>query len=469
MLHDIFHSRRGFDPGLGLIGNGKPKGMSQPFITTKTVSGLAMICVFTVAVAVSLKPTASSGVGFQSTEPIRQVFESNAPESVYAADPNDSWNRIFRLLFTRTIKTDMSSDFPEAGPFVSAEAMSVPGLRVSTRRFERMEIGDRAIEPLYPSFLDIGISEARYVLTEPHYSEFKQALSEALKEPKARPPIARALMQSDVWAAYDVLFATYGGGGKSEQILLSLLAQFVRKLALSEPELRALPNNYSAAIKSHNLPNLFSPDGGWIEIQLLPNRWHDHAANYRRASRVFVKPLQMPLDRAAFVETLKHNQLIDQLEAVALVVQNLLIDTSGKVVPSPIYSDLQIRRFANNKKGKAEASEYELSRRLLLTDPASGGFVESDDMAPAYLATAGNDLGFATPMRSTDVPVLAALRTRCAQCHDSTLTHQMTFSIHDFPPVPLVTVLVSTQNDRALYVAKRKEQRTDYKSLLLQK
>ena len=449
------------------VGNGKV--MSQAFITTRTASGLAVLCVFTVAVAVCLNLTASRGVGFQSRTPVRSVFESNAAASVYAAEPNDSWNRIFRLLFTRTIKTDMTSDFPEAGPFVSAEAMAVPGLRISTRRFERIEIGDCAIEPLYPSFSAVGISQAGYVLTEPRYSELKLALSEALEERTGRAPIARALMQSDVWAAYDILFVTHGEGGNSKQVLLSLLAQFVRKLALSEQELKSLPNNYSSAIESHNLPDLFSRDSGWIEIQLLPHRFHDEAADYRRSARVFVKPRQMPLDKAAFVESLKHNQHVDQLEAVALVVQNLLIDTAGKVVPSPVTSDVQIRRFANDETGRAEAKKYELSRRLLLTDPGSGGFVKSDEKAPAYLASAGNDLGFATPMLGTHIPLLAALRTRCAQCHSPSLSHQMTFSIHDFPPVPPVTILDSTQNERALYVAKLKEQRSDYKSLLLQK
>src|SRR5438045_2186869 len=70
-------------------------------------------------------------------------------------------------------------------------------LKISTRTFDHFENGDRAIEPLYPSFFsDAG---AREILAEPHYTKFKQALTEALADKKARAPLVQALMQSDVW------------------------------------------------------------------------------------------------------------------------------------------------------------------------------------------------------------------------------------------------------------------------------
>src|SRR5438105_3245941 len=34
-------------------------------------------------------------------------------QAVYAADPDDAWNRIFYVLFTRTVRTRLSNDFPE--------------------------------------------------------------------------------------------------------------------------------------------------------------------------------------------------------------------------------------------------------------------------------------------------------------------------------------------------------------------
>ena len=448
--------------------------MSQTFITRKTgVAAAVTVVVAVVAVAMAfLKPITRHDL--PSITQSEAVFTSNNPESIYADDPNDSWNRIFHLLFTRTVKADMSSDFPEAGPFTGSEAMGVTGLRVSTRRFERVEMGDRAIEPLYPSFLSS--AGALSVLTEPRFSQLREGLTTAISDRNIRPSLARALMQCDVWAAYDIIFraVNFRTGddrqiGEHKEVLLSLLAQFIGKLALSSAEIRSLTANYSAAERIKNLPALFSPDSGWLEIQLLPDRAHDFHSAYRRAARVFVKPRQTPENRAKFVESLKDNQHTDGLEAVALAIQNLLVDTRGRVVPSPIISDVQIRFFSNNDRKiptVSEASEYELNRKLLLTHPVSGGLVEFDDNAPAYLAAAGNDYDFATPLFATHTPLVARLRTRCAQCHGTSLKHLMTFSIIAIPPVPPVSILNAMNSDRALYAASRKEQRDDYKSLL---
>jgi len=448
--------------------------MSQTSITRKTGVAAAMILVVAVAaVAMAfLKPLTRHDLPrITQTE---AVFTSNNPESIYAADPNDSWNRIFHLLFTRTVKAEMSSDFPEAGPFTGSEAMGVTGLRVSTRRFERVEMGDRAIEPLYPSFLSS--AGALSVLSEPRFSELREVLTTAISDQNTRLSLARALMQCDAWAAYDIIFRSgnFGTGddrkiGEHKEILLSLLAQFIRKLALSPEEIRSLPANYSAAEKIKNLPALFSPDSGWLEIQLLPDRGHDFHSAYRRAARVFVKPRRVPEKKEQFVSSLKDNQHTEDLEAVALAVQNLLIDAHGRVVPSSIISDVQIRFFSNSDRripAVSEAGEYELSRKLLLTRPVSGGLVEFDDNAPAYLAAAGNDYEFATPLFATNTPLVAGLQTRCAQCHGTSLKHLMAFSIIAIPPIPPVIILNAMNNDRAFYVASRKQQREDYRSLL---
>jgi hypothetical protein len=443
--------------------------MSHTFITRKIAVAAAVAIVLAVVSIPFLKPIARHDFPPEQTE---AAFTSNNPQSIYAADPTDSWNRIFHLLFTRTVNADMSSDFPEAGPFTGGEAMAVSGLRISTRRFERVEIGDRAIEPLYPSFLSS--AGALGVLTEPRFSELRESLTTAISDQNNRPPIARALMQCDVWAAYDIIFRSgnFRTGddrqiGEHKEVLLSLLAQFIRKLALSSAEIRWLPPTYSAAEKVKNLPALFSTESGWLEIRLLPDRVHDFNSSYRRAARVFVKPRRVPENKTKFVENLKDNQHSEELEAVALAVQNLLVDTSGRAVPSPIISDVQIRFFSNgNVPVVSEAKEYELSRRLLLTHPVSGGLLEFDDNAPAYLVAAGNDYDFATPLFATHTPVVATLHARCAQCHGTPLKHLMTLSIIPIPPIPPVTILNAINSDQAIYVASRKEQRDDYKSLL---
>ncbi|HET8782261.1 MAG TPA: hypothetical protein VFM63_07580, partial [Pyrinomonadaceae bacterium] len=215
------------------------------------------------------------------------------------------------------------------------------------------------------------------------------------------------------------------------------------------------------------LPNVFSNQSGWLEIELLPHRSHEEAAKYRRATRVFVKPRTTPSNPSGFVESLKHNQNHEQVGAVALVIQNLLIDTSGRVVPSPVFIEAQFRFFKKSTAGiTAEPQQFELSRRKLLTEPASGGFVEYLPTSPAFLAAAGNDYEFASKIDDAGYAVMVPLRTRCTQCHNQSLTTIMTYSIHDIPPVPRTRLLNPLDQERAGYVAKQKESRSDFKSFV---
>jgi len=394
------------------------------------------------------------------------IFVSDNQEAIYAKDPNDSWNRIFRALFTRKVEARVSDAFPEGAPFEAFQVrMGSFPIRLSKRKLGRTELGDRAIEPLYPTFFTA--EGPAHALNE-RFSELTTALRDALDETKNRSPIERALMQADAWAAYDIIYRARPDMPQRKTTLLSLLRQFIRKLALSTEEIKSLKSNYLDAVHSRELPNLFSAESGWLEIELLPQRLHDQGTRFRRATRVFVKPRTTPSDPAAFVESLKNNQHHDQVEAVALIIQNLLIDTSGHIVPSPVITDVQFRFFKNDVKTgttTAEPQQFELSRRKLLTEPTSGGFVEYLPASPAYLAAAGNDYEFATPIDEAGAPILVPLRTRCAQCHNPSLTTMLTYAIHDIPPVPTTRILKPLDQERAFYTARRKEERDDFKSL----
>jgi hypothetical protein len=400
------------------------------------------------------------------------VFVSDNPQSIYAADPDDSWNRIFRALFTRTLRARVSDAFPEGAPFESFQVrMGSFPIRLSKQKISRTEIGDRAIEPLYPTFFTA--AGPAHVLSEPAYSELTNALLDAIDDTKNRSPIERALMQADVWAAYDIIYATTRWPRMNlpqrRTTLLILLRKFIRKLALTSDEIKSLKSNYLAAVSAQKLPNLFSAESGWLEIELLPHRLHDEATRFRRATRVFVKPRTTSSDPAQFVESLKYNQHLDQVEAVALIIQNLLIDTSGRVVPSPVFTDVQFRFFKNDSKNRtttAEPQQFELSRRKLLTEPTSGGFVEYSATSPAYLAGAGNDYDFATPIDEAQAPIGVPLKTRCSQCHNPPLTTMLTYAIHGIPPVPTTRILKPLEQERAFYTSRRKEERDDFRTLI---
>src|SRR4030095_12942800 len=105
---------------------------------------------------------------------------------------------------------------------------------------------------------------------------------------------------------------------------------------------------YADAVATKHLPDLFAADSGGMEIEFLARRQHDHSAGFRRAARVFIKPRKTPADPAAFVESLKHHEHLEEVEAVALVVQNLLLNKEGQIVPSPLISDVQFRFFKDN-------------------------------------------------------------------------------------------------------------------------
>lgn len=336
-----------------------------------------------------------------------QASLRDTPQAVYSRDPKDPWNIIFYHLFTRRVRARFTDDFPGSGPLGKAKVMSFPqGLPVSTCLFERIESGDRAIEPLYPSFItSVGIKEA---LNEPRFSELKQALIATLKEKKVRPALYRALMQADVWAAYDQLARVYlDRRGRATELherasqLVPLLTQLVKKLALTPDEINNLPDNYALAAKEHHLADLFSPNSEWIEVRWEPDRLHDQAADFRRVTRVFLKPIVPLKNRQSFLDGLPHNHgNTPELGAVALVTQNLLIDSQGDAVPTRLTYEVQMRTFRRDVQGrlvKTELNQYEFNRKLLLNRSQTGGMISLGEDAAMYLPAAGNDYGFATP------------------------------------------------------------------------
>jgi len=393
------------------------------------------------------------------------------PQGVYPTTPSDSWNRIFHCLFTRTVKARVSEEFADGAPFTRTEVIMSRPFRVSARLFERMETGDRAIEPFYPSFLTS--SGAFESLSQPRYSQLEKALTDALQEKATRAPLQRALMQNDIWAAYDILsrsglFQRTDDNRLRERRdnLLHLLAQFIMRLALTTTEINSLPNNQKAPL----LADLFAIDSEWVELQSPTERLHEVAADYRQATRVFIKPTSRPRNSEEFLNSWQ--QVSDptaSLSAVALIIQILLIDSNGQVVSTSLIYEAQFRIFNRSENGarlSTELIQYELSRKLFLTSPSAGGLVKLYSNAPAYLPSAGNDYGFASPQTSDPdkAPVLATLRSRCISCHGNQTATILSLRT-DKTALPSVTQLNPADNERSFFVARRKTEREDYKAL----
>jgi hypothetical protein len=424
-----------------------------------------------------------------SYTPPKAALLDGGPKAIYSSDPNDSWNRIFYYLFSRRIEMRLSDQFPEGAPFVNG---------VSTRLFERDEIGDRAIDPLYPSnFVNTG---KHLVLTDPAYATFKKALQDALDDNVQRSPLARALMQSDLWGAHDILFFPFPRAdekdlGQLRAIVLDLISRLIKKIALTPEQIKFLPDNYPAAVRARSFPDVFAKDSGWIEVLWFYPRAHDSFAGFRRTSRLFLKLKQPQSDVQRFLGGMPDRQEsnpISGLDGVALVTQLLLIDSQGKLQPTSLTSEIQVRLFETATKDSIKPNDgalkmmdgtferarlqiCEISRKLFLQEPESGGLVQEDDNSPAYAGrygfAEGEPVDQGGPDQRTLVapPIQVTLRGRCAFCHRDDLTQLNTFAIarppHWHPPP--VRRLNSNEHETAKLAIEEKEKQREFQALLV--
>ena len=396
---------------------------------------------------------------------------------VYSDDINDPWNRLFSIMFTRSVVHRKTSEFADAGPFQRLGENDFRLFPVSTRTFERLEDGDRAISPFYPSLEYLYRSSrgaSRPSFNDRRLESFSQALQEALADSRPRTAVARVVMQADLWAVFDRL-GTHDPRGAT-------LARMMAKLALSRAEIAALPDQYALARRSLEVPDLFSPGSAWHEITWLDHRQHDIDVDYRQATRVFLRAEDAVADPRALFDDLRQIasfmeppnsrnyeqgvQALERISDAALAMQLLTIDTQGEIVPTPLFHTVQVRSFPVGPNGRKTtvAIEHELSRARARTLERTGGMRTFRGTEPAYAPAAGNDYGFASPQLSAvREPILSTLDTRCASCHGRG-PHLFTFSTHAREMVP-VRVLSQPNTDRARFVIEQKKTREDYKRL----
>ena len=288
------------------------------------------------------------------------------------------------------------------------------------------------------------------------------------------------MMQSDLWAAYEILLEPLFPEDRSaeldhrHQVVLDLLGKMVAKLALTRAEITSFPDNYDAARTKYSLPDLFSKNSGWIEIEWFPGRTHDAVANYRRFTRVFVKPAHPPQDKQKFLDSLRDPQqdMSAKLDGVALVMQSILVDSQGKLAPTRLTTDVQLRLFKKSDQGVFQSTEIrvcELSRELMLTAPETGGLSSEDEDFQTYRG----GYGFASPTYHIDSnaapgpPVVVKLKTRCSQCHGQNAVSLITFMITAPPHSkrPTVRELDPAATEAAETALSRKNASYDFKLL----
>jgi hypothetical protein len=335
--------------------------------------------------------------------------------------------------------------------------------------------------------------ESEHLLTGPSHERALRVLDEFLQahaENLIHDPLKRALLQRDLWAVFDWSVQQFPARDRPEYRkekteLQARLAEVLRRLALTEEEVKALPDNYAQAVASGSFakeydpakperpflpPDLFDPRGPWVCIQPSPESDSGvakmHIFNFSGRSGFFVF-VRLPEGRKAtmdyfqslwnFPEPWVHgpsfaaDQSLENPDlpsfpagtAVALVRRMALIDNQGDLEASSLTESVQIRVYraitsaeernfgSGNMADVARNSgqaffEFKLSRPLLFSGK-NGGLraITPDETEFSTFQTKGDD-----PFEDrVGRPGIASAPIRelqsCAWCHNGGGVHSL--------------------------------------------
>jgi hypothetical protein len=335
------------------------------------------------------------------------------------------------------------------------------------------EEGLKALDPLlWPA--------STYLVRDPRRAEVADALQafvDANAAALVRDPVRRAVFQRDLWAVFDWLSQPTRDASErtTRADLERRLARVIGQVALTEEEIRALPDNLAQATAAGKYPtdagdlaadepflpaDLLGAAGDWVALEapcdpsffagsLVPI----HAEHFAGRSALSAH-LRVPGGRAKALEYLEHLAAVDaprvaappdvvhwfepgelpkpvlvlnpdtpQLpagSAVALVRRMLLVDRQGRLVVSPLVESVQIRLFRSFGDGYAEFRkqqrliEFVLDRERLFAGDAGGlRAIGADESVFETFATKGYD-PFESPM---DQHPRSPHFDRCVGCH----------------------------------------------------
>ena len=384
-------------------------------------------------------------LGIANSPKVQQQTLVNAtvPEAwtLYDANPNHIWNRLYRTFYRREGQDGHEYGYDELDPLLWVET--------------------------------------KYLLNDPPNRQALTVLDEFLSkhgEQEISDPLKRAILQRDLWAIFDwttQCFECVKQSANTSAAKLNLqtrLVQVIKRLALSQEQIAALPDTYKQAIhagafakaydsnkreQSFLPPDLFDPKGPWVALSI---RGGDliapaHVGVFSGRS-VFLIFMRLPGGRAATLDYLKTvasfrnpwlldpktqrplpNPDLPQFPAgtqLALVRRMVVIDANGEFRPTNIVEDLQIRVHRtipntvpeavnlgrNEARGALDVYEFKLSRTKLFAHEEGGlhSLTKTDTEFPLF-GSHGIDLfegGFG------GVPLNRMLRVSleaCATCH----------------------------------------------------
>lgn len=404
----------------------------RPLVLESARMGRSVICFGALILALLVPQKAGQlAYGQNKAAPAQYVIDPAAATDLYSPSPTHPWNRLFRLFYVRTTPDGHLYGGDELDPYL----------------WQR----------------------TRYLLEGPSHEAAVKLLDEFLHTHAERlitDPLRRAMMQRDLWAVYDWVAMRRQDHPEAALKLVKQLGEIIRRLALTEQQIRALPDNYQTAIRTKDfpssanaehreaafLPDLFNPDGPWVCVGQQQKRpvAPVHLEFFRGRS-VFLVFLRLPGGRN---ETLAYLQQLRTVPSkwmpypgfppdspmrvrspqpqqfpvgtqVALVRQMVLMSDQGEFVPSHMTESVQLRvyraidpdprnNYINNERFRAQQDifEFRLDRKKLLAGENSLHAVgASEKEFPTFMTHGIDDFESQAPPQG--VPTF-----RCQACHD---------------------------------------------------
>ena len=356
--------------------------------------------------------------------------------SLYDADQRHIWNRLYRALYARTGSNGREYGYDELDPLLW--------------------------------------HGTKYLVSEPTNRQVIVLLDEFLASHSERlisDPLKKAIFQRDLWSIFDWTTQADLGPPQNRRALQLRLARIIRRLALSEEQIRALPDNYLEAIGSKKFareydagrpeesflpPDLLQPNSQWVPLSAIGGEpvapSHTQAFSGRS---VFLAFIRLPAGREATLAYLKNlsefpkpwiqvrrdfsralpNPDLIQFPAgtqLALVRRMVLIDEKSNLVPTNLIESVQIRvhrsiprvieEGLNTDRNEARTSldtyEFKLSRAKLFAGD-SGGLrsVLRDEKEFPLFQSHGIDLFEELKGPDQSERDLRPVLNSCASCH----------------------------------------------------
>src|SRR6266513_1948127 len=297
----------------------------------------------------------------------RSLQTPSVSVAIYDENPSHIWNRLYEALWVREDPQTKANRY-----------------------------GEDSLDPML-------WRQSEHLLSQPSHGVALRVLDEFLRthaEKLIQEPLKRAVLQRDLWAVFDwsvqqSSWKEQPGYGDEKRDLQTRLAEVVSRLALTQEQIKSLPDNYAQAVASGAFARKYDPtQPQQPSLPDFPSGTH-----------------------------------------VALARQMMLFDTQGSLVVSPITESVQIRvyrkittararDFSAGPAGMTRSSGqdfFEIKiRRPLLFSGKQGGLraTTRDEIEPPTFQTMGFDLIDAVSQRGDQINTrFAPTMQACLHCH----------------------------------------------------